>query len=75
MSSYSICTLENLLFETTGQCDLVLRRVMGYLSGAEIVTIKAALSQEWREECREEDAYMSELDNDFHPYELDDDYE
>jgi len=52
MSSYSIDTLEHLLYETTGQCDLVLRRIMGFLGGAEAVRIKGALTLEWQcEQC------------------------
>jgi hypothetical protein len=69
MSSYSIDTLENLLFETTGQCDLVLRRVMGYLSGAEILKIKSELTKEWRAQFDEEEDDYGEVDDDFHPYE------
>ena len=76
MSSYSIDTLENLLFETTGQCDLVLRRIMRYISSADILQIKAELTEEWRQQY--EDEHVSEEDfnpyeDDFHPYEPEDD--
>lgn len=68
---YIIDTLEALIFDTTGQCDLVRRQIMSYLGPAEALRIKAALTQEWIEEQYESQPETDEIFDDFYPYEVD----
>lgn len=79
MSDYILDALEALIYENTGQPDLVRRRIIGYLGGAEIVRIKKDLAAEWQqwlaEEAAAEDADDTHYDipDDFTPYDPSDD--
>lgn len=76
MSSYIIDSVESLLFETTGQCDLVRRLIMSYMSSEDKLQLREALTQEWRASLPElSDDDHPDVDDDFIPYDPESDWE
>lgn len=81
MSEYILDSLEALIYEETGQCDLVRRRIIGFLGSREILRLKSELDREWQllrkkeadAEWAEEAHYYEEVPDDFGPYDPDED--